>query len=155
MKETINLSPHIPWLRHNPPHSSSVAPDHWSFLPLCRLFHLHIFPRFLHGPNFHHDPSRKRWSFRLSGLFHHSATYSFPETRTLRHCTMRTWEHSHLLSDRFCPHTSSQNRHTILPGCQIHTSSRTSDRHCFQAAPLQPTQSADYQNKPANRLPPE
>lgn len=48
-------------------------------------------------------------------------------------------------SDRSDPHTSLQNRHTILPDCQIRTSSRTSDRHCFQAAPLQPTQSADYQ----------
>ena len=54
-------------------------------------------------------------------------------------------EHSHALSAHSGLHTSLQNRHTILPGCQIHTSFRTSDHHCFQAAPLQPIRSADFQ----------
>ena len=54
-------------------------------------------------------------------------------------------EHSHSLSGHFDRHTSSQNRHTILHGCRIHTSSRTSDHRCFQSAPLPPRQSADFQ----------
>ena len=58
---------------------------------------------------------------------------------------MRTSEFFRFRLSHFGRHTMMQNRHTILPGCQIHTSFRTSDHHCFQAAPLQPIRSADFQ----------
>lgn len=58
---------------------------------------------------------------------------------------MRTSEFFRFRLSHFGRHTMTRNRHTILHDCQIHTSSRTSDHHCFQAAPLQPIRSADFQ----------
>ena len=58
---------------------------------------------------------------------------------------MRTSELFHFRLSHFDRHTMTRNKHTILHDCRIHTSSRTSDRHCFQAAPLQLIRSADFQ----------
>ena len=38
------------------------------FLPLCRLFHLHISLRFPHDPSFHHDPSPKKMIIPAVGV---------------------------------------------------------------------------------------
>ena len=58
---------------------------------------------------------------------------------------MRTSELFRFRLNHFDWHTMTRNKHTILHGCRIHTSSRTSDRRCFQSAPLLPRQSADFQ----------
>ena len=68
-----------------------------------------------------------------------------PETNLLLQHSLRTSILVQMQPFHFVLHTMMQNRHTILPGCQIHTSSRTSDRHCFKIAPLQPIRSADFQ----------
>ena len=58
---------------------------------------------------------------------------------------MRTSELFHFRLSHFDRHTMTRNRHTILHDCRIHTSSRTSGRHCSRSAPSQPIRSADFQ----------
>lgn len=130
----------------NPLHNFSALLHLRCFLLPYTQRHSHIFLQFPRDYRFHHVlPSQKRWLSPESVCILCPAIFRSSETNSFQSNRKKTLAFSRFQSDRFDPHTSLQNRRTILLGLRIHTMTRASGRLHFQAETLLPIRSAHFQ----------